>query len=122
MPVEIRPATCRGIHEVNRAARTSRRIRGDALLCIKRADCSVAPASAACGVDAATVVLELANGTFNTLSARPRCVFAARRAFTSCCVTRTFPEPRLFQCGRSTFRAELRTFQKEWPCERIEFS
>src|SRR5258707_15017896 len=103
MPVEVRPATCRGIHEVNRAARTLRRIRGDALLCIKRADRSVAPASRACGVDAATVVLEFANGTFNTLSARPRCVFAARRAFTSCCVTRTFPSRGYFNVGEALF-------------------
>jgi hypothetical protein len=28
----------------------------------------------------------------------------------------------VIQYGRSTFRAELRTFQKEWSCERIELS
>ena len=42
------------------------------------------------------------------------------RAFTSCCATRTFPSSTYFNLsivGRSTFRAELRTFQSK---ERVD--
>jgi hypothetical protein len=45
-------------------------------------------------------VHELVNGAFNNLSARLRCVFAARRVFTSCCVTRTFPSRSYFNVAK----------------------
>ena len=37
------------------------------------------------------------------------------------CLT-NLPEPQLFNMGQAPFPGELRTFQKEWSCERIELS